>query len=838
MAGGGKQIKKFYFNYFFRIFITQHFLKMKKLYFSLIVLFIIQSKIISQTYSCQFNKNAQSIAPIYYSAENLRSDTFNVLKYTINLEIGNATTKLIAGNTQIRFAPKLNNRNFIRFDLLKLLIDSVKENTTLLTYLYNDTILKVNFLSPKNTTDTSIITIYYHGQPQGDASGWGGFYFDNTGGAQYAYNLGVGFAAKPHNYGRVWFPCFDNFVERSKYEFNITSDTTRRAYCNGQLISDIITANKRTRKWIMNDEIPTYLASVSLANYRQVNWTINALNGIKPITLVGAASDTSAMKAGFVNLKSCINGFENYYGPYVWNRFGYCLVPFNSGAMEHATNISYPKAVAGNLGYEAELMAHELSHHWWGDLITCETAEDMWINEGMATYSSYLFTEWQYGKASYTSKYRTTHDDLLHNLHKKEGGFRAISGIPHSITYGDHVYKKGADVAHTLRGYMGDTAFFNGCKYTMLQNALKSINSIEFRNLLQTSSGQNLIDFFNNWVLSGGWSHFAIDSVKYTQIGINSYNAVVCIKQKLYGNTTLHSNVPLELSFFKADWSRVIRKVIMTVATATFTVNIPYSSNYCALNYDHKIGDATSSDVKTIKVMGPNYYTLGKAQIKVTNKGADSSLIRIVHNYVKPDAFKNNPLNNKLSNQHFWKVEGVLSPGFVSKIKLNFDGNKTVGTTYGYLDTLLCQVNSDSICLFYRANAAGDWKIVKPFSKTINSIRDGFIEVDTLKLGEYTFANSVDTAAVAIGIHEYGGNKISANLFPNPTKQKCTLQFDKQPDTSYKINIFNNEGKLVYKDKTKEKLTALDISELATGIYIVNVLKKNEVVFSQKLIVD
>jgi len=462
----------------------------------------------------------------------------------------------------------------------------------------------------------------------------------------------------------------------------------------------------------------------------------------------------------------------------------------------------------------------------------------MWINEGMATYSSYLFTEWQYGKANYNSIYRATHNDLVHNLHKKEGGFRAISGIPHNLTYGDHVYKKGADVAHTLRSYMGDTAFFNACKYTMTQNALKSVNSIELRNMFQASSGQNLTDFFNNWVLSGGWPHFAIDSIKYIQIGANSYNAIVSIKQKLYGAPSLFSNVPLELSFFKNDWSRVIRKVTMSGSSATFTVNIPYSSSYCALNYDHKIGDATSSDSKTIKTIGSNFYTLGKALIKVTNKGADSSLIRIVHNYVKPDPFKNNPLNNKLSNQHFWKVEGILSPGFTSKIRFNFDGNKTVGTTYGFLDTLLCIVNCDSVCLFYRSNAADDWKIVKPFNKVINTTKEGFIEIDSLKLGEYAFGNSVDTAFTAIGIHENNLNKLAVNLYPIPAKQKCTLEFDRQPETTYKIYIYNNEGKLVFKEKTKETIVSLDISELVNGIYIVNVLKKNEIVFSQKLIVN
>ncbi|MEI8138187.1 MAG: M1 family aminopeptidase, partial [Bacteroidota bacterium] len=498
--------------------------------------------------------------------------------------------------------------------------------------------------------DTSIFIVYYKGQPQGDPSGWGGFYFDNTGGAQYAYNLGVGFGAKPHNYGRVWFPCFDNFVERSKYEFNITNDSTRRAYCNGQLISDVVTLNKRTRKWVLNNEIPSYLASVAVANYRQVNWTISTLTGVKPITLAGVANDTTTMKNGFVNLPNCINGFENYFGPYKWNRFGYCLVPFNSGAMEHVTNIAYPRATIGNLGYEADLMAHELSHHWWGDLITCETQEDMWINEGMATFSSYMFLEWKYGKAKYINSVKTEHDNLLHFLHKKEGGFRAISGVPHSLTYGDHVYKKGADVAHTLRGYMGDVAFFNGAKYVMQQNALKSLNSIEFRNLLQTSSGLNLTDFFSNWVLGGGWPHFAIDSVKYIQISPTSYNAIVSLQQKTFGTTTLFLNVPLEVSFFKADWSVVTRTVNMNGASATFTVNIPYSPVYHALNYDSKISDATSHEIKTIKTVTNYNWPLGKVLLIVQNKGVDSSLIRVVHSYVKPDGFKNNPANHKLSN--------------------------------------------------------------------------------------------------------------------------------------------------------------------------------------------
>ncbi|WP_317899327.1 M1 family aminopeptidase [Aurantibacillus circumpalustris] len=798
--------------------------------------FVFQSiwNIHGQTSGCQTSKNAQTQS-IYYSSENLRSDTFNVLKYTINLEIGNTGSPQLAGNTQIRFAPKLNNRTFIRFDLLKLVLDSVKENTQLLTYTYNDTILKVNFTTPKNTTDTSIFTVYYHGIPQIDGTGWGGFYFDNAQNAQYAYNLGVGFGAKPHNYGRVWFPCFDNFVERSKYEFNITSDSTRRAYCNGQLMSDFVTANKRTRKWVLNEEVPTYIVNVALANYTQVNWTVNTLTGIKPITLVGVASDTTAMKTGFANLKNCITGFENYFGPYKWNRFGYCLVPFNSGAMEHATNISYPRAFIGNLTYEADLMAHELSHHWWGDLITCETQEDMWINEGMATFSSYMFTEWQYGKTAYINKVKAVHEDLLHFLHKNEGGFRAISGVPHSLTYGTHVYSKGADVAHTLRGYMGDSAFFAGAKYTMQQNAFKSINSNEFRDHLQTSSGQNLIDFFNNWVFSGGWSHFAIDSVRYIQNGTNT-DAVVSLKQKLYGASTLHSSVPLELSFFKSDWSRIVKKVVISGATQTFTLANVGTAVYCALNYDDKISDATSHEAKIIKVNGNVSYTLGKLFLQVQNAGADSSLVRVIHNYVKPDPFIYNPIQHKLSDQHFWKVEGILSNGFVSKARFNYDGNKTNSGIYGYLDTLLTTVNGDSINLFYRQNAANNWRLVTNVTKFSSGLKNGYIQIDTLKIGEYAFGNYGDSTLV--GVNLSSKSKVGIKVYPNPATQTCVIDFKETPKQEYELTVFDIEGKEVIHKNVNAKKTQLDISNLAKGAYLLKFTNEGKTVSSQKLLVE
>ncbi len=794
-----------------------------------IALLILGYKNNAQIINCQGHKQASaSFAPIYNSPENLRSDTIDVLKYTINLDITDFTNQKIKGNTIIKFAPKLNGQSKLRLDLLKMQIDSVKQNTSLLTYTYNDTLLKVNLLAALTTTDTAAVIVYYQGSPQGDPAGWGGFSFSGN----YAYNLGVGFGAKPHNYGRVWFPCFDNFVEKSKYEFSIITDTAKTSFCNGQLISDIKVGSKRTRNWILNKEIPSYLASVAVADYTQVNWTINAANGPLPVVLAARKVDTVGLKIGFVHLPDAILGFENYYGPYVWNRIGYCLVPFNSGAMEHATNIAYPQA-ATSIAYESQLMAHELSHHWWGDLMTCETQEDMWLNEGMASYSERLFLEWTYNYARYIAEVKQVHDDNIRYVHLKEKGFRAISGVPHAYTYGDHVYRKGADVAHTLRTYMGDVAFFNGLKYVIQQKAYKNMNSIEFRDLLQTSSGQSLTDFFTNWVFNGGWPHFSIDSVKTTGTSA-PYTSVVYVKQKLHGTSVLYNNVPLELTFLNTAWTKEIKSIVMSGATKSFTMQTNVLPKFVGMNVDSKISDATSSEFKTIKTAATISYALGKITLIVSNKGLDSSYIRVEHNIVKPDPVKNNINNFRLNSQHYWKIDGVMTSGFASKIRFNYDGNKNTSGN-SYMDTCLTTINGDSIILLYRKNAADDWKEVRNYTKFKLSSKTGFFTTDSFKLGEYVFANG--KSSVLIGLNEKKSLTTQLELYPNPATSELTVLL-----TNYKINpamsieIIDMQGKLIKRISNLSNENTISINDLSKATYVLSIVDKDKHVISKKFI--
>ena len=338
-------------------------------------------------------------AGLFRSAQpdDFRSDTFDILNTSIHLDFTNASSQQISGHAVLTVEALKSGLSSIRLDLEGMTIDSTLVNGTVAAHSRNGHTLSVVFPSPLDAGNVVTITVFYGGQPVTDASGWGGFYFQGN----YAWNLGVGFEADPHSFGRAWFPCFDNFVERSTFDFHITVPAGLRAACNGALTGRDSAAGTETFHWLLDQSTPSYLACVAVSDYEVVEWTHQGNASSFPVMLHARAQDTTNLKNSFINLDAAIGAFENSYGDYAWNKVGYSLVPFNAGAMEHVTNITYPIYAANGQLDEESLMTHELAHMWWGDLVTCETDGDMWINEGWASFSAYLAEEMIHGRDRY-----------------------------------------------------------------------------------------------------------------------------------------------------------------------------------------------------------------------------------------------------------------------------------------------------------------------------------------------------------------------------------------------------------------------------------------------------
>jgi len=796
----------------------------------LIIVFIGVVFSIEAQHKCSHKHHSSQLS---LKAANTRSDTIDVLNYKIDLDITDYGNQKISGSCEIRFVSLQNNISTLDLDLLQMTVDSITSQGQLLTSNYNDTLLTVNLPSTLNINDTSSVIVYYNGSPQGDPSGWGGWYFQGS----YAYNLGVGFDANPHNYGRVWHPCFDNFVERATYDFSILTNAGKTSYANGYIVNDqVVGVDSLVRTWRMDSPIPTYLACVAVGNYTHVyqDYVSSVTADTTPVFLIAEPADTNNFKASFVNLHGAIEAFEVGYGPYLWNKVGYHLVPFNSGAMEHATSIAYPRATAnGALTYET-LMAHELAHHWWGDLVTCRTAEDMWINEGMASYSERLFLEYLYGYDAYINDIKLNHKEVLHHAHINDDGYYPVSGVPHQITYGDHSYNKGADVAHTLRGYMGDSLFFVGLKSFLAANVYQDVDATDFMSHLNSINGVDVTDFFNDWVFNPGFPHFSIDSTLVTGVPGN-YTVDVYVKQKLKAAPNYYSNVPLEITFVDDDWQEYTASFVMSGQAGNFQFTVPFFPITSYLNGMDKISQAVTGENVVITNAGIKDKTYPMFRV-TTTAVTDSAFLRLEHHWASPDGFKDNLKGYRysLSQERYWRVASLTNSGYQASGRIFLNGTTS---SSGNLDNNLVAepgFTEDSLRVFYRPNAGADWEVVNGYSvNTLGSAIDGnaYANIDVLLAGEYTFGWEYGYVNIEEEIVEH-----VFNIYPNPAQEIVNIDLSDYDSGEYSIGLYDMSGKLLKSKVTVATQDFIDISNLSNGKYLVSILCSGKFIGSKVLV--
>lgn len=761
---------------------------------------------------------------ISLSSQNIKneSDTIDILHYSINLDLIYLSNQEIKGFTELKISPKQNSINRLKLDLLKMNIDSIKINNQLQNnYNYNDTLLFIPLNNSISIGDTIITKIYYKGNPVKDQSGWGGFYFSND--SSFAFNLGVGMQANPHNYGRVWYPCIDDFVDKATYDFAIKVKNTNTAVCNGLLDSVVNKQNHRVFHWSLKREIPTYLTSVAVGNYQEFSDIYNSINSIPiPISIYAKPGDSAAVASSFANLKDMLASYEKAFGSYQWPRVGYVGVPFNSGAMEHATNIALGFAyMNAGLAYE-DLIAHELSHSWFGNLVTCSSAGDMWLNEGWAVYSESIFREYKYGKQNYRNNIRDLKNYVIRNAHKNDGAYLALANVPHNTTYGTTVYDKGGTVAHTLRGYLGDSVFFDAMKTYMSNFAFKSISNYEFRDFLTNHTGVDMTNFFDAWVFDEGFVNFSLDSFRIIPSVIPESIVNVGLQQKLHHKPNLANSNRVPIMFIRDDWQfhEDIFEFSGKFATDTFTV--AFQPTDVLVDPYGKIADASIGYLDTIRNTGQKSYSMAAFDL-IVNSVNDSALVHIKHNWAAPDTLGTNLPGLKISSARFWTIGGILPAGS------NFSGKFYYSRTM-YDQDIITKPN-DSIVMLYREDASKKWKSI-PFSQT-GIWAAGNLLINNIKKGQYTIAVWDEDY---VGYNNITENKEQFSIQPNPNNgifevQNINVEFDK-------IEVFDISGKLLISNEFSPRLVyKTNLTELKSGLYIIKIFCDNQLVESKKIII-
>ncbi len=731
-------------------------------------------------------------------------ENIDVTHYEIHLTSLDFSNRTLEATTIVTLTTK-NTTDVIYLELKSLNVTEISSNEVNINNFSQDNdILQINLSSELQENSQASFTIKYCGNTFNES--WGGIHWSN----EYVYNLGVGFDSQPHNLGKTWFPCVDDFVDKASYEIFITIPEDMTSSCGGTL--DETTYNNdgtKTDHWSVNQEIPTYLISFAAGYFSVWEDTYNGIEKDIPINVFAKPNQIDKVEATFANIKEIAAFFEEKFGPYPFNRIGY--VSTSLGCMEHIDNIAYSSSlITGTTNLDSEsFIAHELSHMWFGNLCTCSTAGDMWLNEGFATFcEAYYLTE-LYGENYYNDYMKNLINTITLSCHQSEGWI-PLNNMPLNLTYGTTVYDKGATVVHSLMNYLGREKFDNAIRHYLSEFSYKSASSEELRDVLSNFTGVDMTDFFNTWVFTPGSPNYSITNFSVEPNG-NYYDVNVVMKQKHRGAEHIGNNVVYDITFIDENWNIISDTVCWngTIGSSTKTIDIEPVAILC--DYNNKFADACSNETFIIKENGEYNFNIAKFKT-IAETIADSTFLYVEHHWVGPESYNGIPAGITISPDRYWKIcrldkgESSINGEFQYQKNASYDAN-------------LISSENDSIVLLYRQNALEPWQNIAYEFQGLNNF--GRMTVNNIQSGEYVLA-AFDKNQ--IGINEINNNSIF-NLYPNPTKDIINVEFNKE--TSGKIIITNQLGQTIKEIEINGKKISIDTDSLPSGMYNILIYDKS-----------
>jgi aminopeptidase N len=557
------------------------------------------------------------------------------------------------------------------------------------------------------------------------------------------------------------------------------------------------------------------------------------LESTYPIVYGVLPSDSLKMQSSFANIHQAINIFETKYGPYRFDKVGFSVVPFSGGAMEHSENISYPKnTIDGTKNYES-LWSHELSHSWWGNLVKCYTSDDMWLNEGWASFSEYVFTEGVYGRQAYLNQVHAEQKNVLQYAHINDESALPLAPLPTQYTYGSTAYQKGAVIVHTLLTYMGDSLFYDACRKYLAAMAFKNHNSYQLRDSFSKYSGINLNDFFNDWVFKPGFPHFEIINTSYNQ-SLSEYT--VNIRQNSRFNSSLYHNVPLKVSFYNDGFERFDYMINVNGYESAYQVKTHWQASLIALNADVDLSEAIGKNYTEISSTGS--ITLDEAMMTIKVDALPSkAFIFAEHHWIGPDHTLTETKGIRFSDYRYWTVDGIFPAGFKAEATLRYNGTESAIDGTNYLDHTLNIQNEDSLVLLYRPNKLSPWTNIKNTNATFSTFsktdKKGSIKVINLQKGDYClgkFDHSASTGSIPA--------KKDFRIYPNPARSELVIDISDNPGYYKSLKLIDSSGKIIFSGVIDNNpFIKIETSSYNKGMYIAEIITTDNVL-CEKFIIE
>ncbi len=738
-------------------------------------------------------------------------ENINVTHYEIHLNNFDFNNHTLQAQTIVTLTA-VNSTNAIALELKSLTVSAVTATgANVSNFSQNGDILTINLASAMAAGATASFTITYGGNTFNED--WGGVMWSGN----YVCNMGVGFESIPHNLGKCWFPCVDNFTDKATYDVYVTVSTAMTAVCGGNLVNTVDNGNgTHTVHYNVPQEIATYHISFAAGDY--VEWT-DIYNGIErdiPITVYVKPNQINNVPGTFVHVKDIASFYENSFGAYPFNRIGYVVT--SVGCMEHVDNIGITSGiVTGNTSQE-EYVAHELSHMYFGNKVTCATAEEMWLNEGFAQFCGVFYRSDIYGEDDFQQAMSSKTNNIT-TWCKSENNWIPLNNVPQTMTYDNSaVYNRGAVVVNTMMNYMGRETFLAGLRSYLNTYNYSAASSEQLRDALTTATGIDMTGFFDTYVFTAGMPHYGVDLLNVTPNG-NQYDATVKMTYQHYGPEHVGQNNRVEVTFIDnagqlqtelVNWNGLEENKTVTLDINPIAAFADYYNHFLDAKYDNNMTATAPGS------LGINQ------QLSITvNSVSNSVMLRGEEHYVAPDNDPNIP-GLTLSTKHYWNVLRMDFGDSDVSGKFTFSNNAS-------MDGDIIHSENDSAVLLYRANINEAWHTI-PYEQQGNW-KIGIFTVSDLQTGQYTLG-AIDKTQLGLGENNFDTKKML--LTPNPTENYVKIS------TNYnnsKILIVNSLGQLVNSFPISENEITISVEDFPAGVYYVNLLdEKKNIISTEKLV--
>ncbi len=432
----------------------------------------------------------------------------------LDLSIADMNVPNLSGTAAITFSPLGNSLRELSLNARCMTIRSVSISGRSVPFTHDGQTLTASFEAPIAPGESTTLLVAYEVSDPPAGLLWTPESPDWPGRAAQLHTQG-----EPET-NSYWFPCHDSPNDRLTTELRITVPTGFSASSNGDLLSRTESAAGTTFAYSQSKDHAVYLVSLIVGKFDIVELSSQSL----PMKVWAPEGRGADVPRTFGRTPQMVDLFASLTGePYPWSKYDQLIVwNFGWGGMENTSVTTlYDTAI---LSAEAAqdndldgLISHELAHQWFGDLITCNSWEHIWLNEGFATYFTHLWFESRDGLDSYFTGVRANFDGIIaaDTLPLPAGIAMVSKSYSHpweTFRKAANPYGKGASILHMLRTRLGDDRFFAGIRNYVARHRFTTAETSDLRRAFEDASGESLAQFFHQWCERPGIPHIALSA--------------------------------------------------------------------------------------------------------------------------------------------------------------------------------------------------------------------------------------------------------------------------------------------------------------------------------------